>query len=470
MPELPPAAGKKRAAEDKPTLLPAFELVSSSPQLPRPTKRMRVSNSDNLSPSKQLPSKGVNEQSQYPTPVPTSSTGLMSSSPPQVRTNRPLQRTTSTQSSRTPLASVPTITLDVTGEPTLLGRSGRSSHYQINSSKYISRVHITAIYVTRAEHRNPRVEIVCLGWNGVRVHCQGQAWDLEKNDTFTSESKDSDIMVDVQGARVLLRWPVSGRRAITPDESDFSDNSPPRVNTAPLSPSSSPSRAVLQASLSPQINSAVPTSIDIQIYEDDEDDKENSLPDQPIQPTQSTIIMSQPFRSLQDAEEEFSDRDEENDPLVHAMGPFGHNLLPQMAAFSTGNVKEDAIAKTPERSLRLESSAEDQVNPVLNHVLNQLAYSRLSSTPLSMLLHNLPLDLNGDEKKIKAHDLQVLVDRTACVGEVRRAGKDAAGKQLESEYYYIPECDFDPSRRDAVVDGLRKPGLRTCRKQHKVCR
>ena len=36
-------------------------------------------------------------------------------------------------------------------------------------------------------------------------------------------------------------------------------------------------------------------------------------------------------------------------------------------------------------------------------------------------------------------------------------------------YYYIPDEDTDEQRRAAVVDGLRKPSLRNCRKQHKVC-
>ena len=61
-----------------------------------------------------------------------------------------------------------------------------------------------------------------------------------------------------------------------------------------------------------------------------------------------------------------------------------------------------------------------------------------------------------------------MLDATSCIGEVAREGKDAAGKPLESEYYYIAELDTDEQRRGAVVDGLKKPGLRACRKQHKV--
>ena len=372
---------------------------------------------------------------------------------------------------------MPALELDVTGLPTLMGRSGRVSHYQLSTNKYISRVHVTAAYITGERERNDRVEIVCLGWNGVKVHCQGQAWDLEKNDTFTSESKDADIMVDVHGTRVLLRWPVSGRKAVTPSESEFSQESPSRINVGlPLSPFSSPirHRPIQQALISspPHFGDTEGQENIIKIYEDEEEDKENALPNSAIEPTQSTAIMSQVLRSLheeaEEAEEEFSDRDEENEPLVHEMGPFGNNLLPRMASCSTDSIKVDTTVKQCEQPAKKKLSVEDQSDPVLNHVLNQLAYSRLSSTPLSILLNNLPSDLRGDDQ-VKLSDLKLLIEHTACVGEVCRAGKDAAGKPLESEYYYIPEQDFDAARRDAVVEGLRKPGLRNCRKQHKVC-
>jgi hypothetical protein len=64
--------------------------------------------------------------------------------------------------------------------------------------------------------------------------------------------------------------------------------------------------------------------------------------------------------------------------------------------------------------------------------------------------------------------LRSTIEATPCIGTIARQGKDAAGKALESEYYYMPEHDEDEQRRAAVVDGLRKPSLRNCRKQHKV--
>ena len=77
--------------------------------------------------------------------------------------------------------------------------------------------------------------------------------------------------------------------------------------------------------------------------------------------------------------------------------------------------------------------------------------------------------LPAEERKDLSKDqLRVVLESSSCIGTIARQGKDAAGKPLESEYYYIPEMDTDEQRRLAVTDGLRKPSLRSCRKQHKV--
>ena len=154
-----PVAGVKRPA---PSLLPAFE-PSSSPQLPRPIKRLAHAS----------PSKAFRERS-YPTPVPTSSTLIPSSSPPRLPgTRRPcLQRTLSAFSERAPLATVPSIELSRHGEPTLMGRSSNSSHYQLSTNKLISRIHVRAIYIPADPPASAKVKVDCMGWNGVKVHCQ----------------------------------------------------------------------------------------------------------------------------------------------------------------------------------------------------------------------------------------------------------------------------------------------------------
>ena len=383
-----------------------------------------------------------------------------------------------------------------------MGRSCKSSHYQMSTSKYISRIHVRAAYLSaKSEHPN-RVEIVCLGSNGIKIQCQGKSWELAPEDTFTSESQDSDIMVDVAGARVILRWPPVAGKVFTPDDSDVStdrENSPRRPNVAPVyrSPFSSPlrNRARLQSPVSPSpaignrdspiLDPQAITSAPIEIYEDDEQDLDGQDLDGPTQPTQP---MSQPLGQngggSEDEDSDFSNQDEENEPLVHAMGPFGDNLLPRMASFTTGatpsgphDVADPVQSSSKEEEVSgkrrplNEVTPIDSNGPVLNHIVNQLAYSRLSSVPLSTLLNNLPSELRETDqqrKKVEIEMLRALIDSTSCIGEVPRKGKDAAGKPLESEYFYVPENDFDLARRSAVVEDLRKPGLRSCRKQHKV--
>ena len=483
-----PVAGVKRPA---PSLLPAFEPFSSSPPLPRPVKRQ----------ARAPPSKyGVERK--YPTPIPTSSTGIIpSSSPPQLSRFPGLQRTVSNFSERAPLSTVPTIELDEHSQPTLMGRSSNSSHYQLSTNKLISRVHVRATYVPANPPGPKKVLVECVGWNGVKVHCQGRAWELRKGDSFTSETEDADIMVDVHDARVLLQWPRHHENKIsTPTDSDHSENSPRQVHAAVRrTPNQSPLRQQhvhSPVSPSPAVQVVHATSstffasdsgpATIHVYEDEP--SEDVQPTQ-IESTQSTQHLSQPLgTSLQDSipselneSKDFADGDEENDPIVHYFGPYGANISRRLESFTTGDspgrrpldpLKEASIS--PQRRQSSESTREGENGPIVNHVINQLAYSQRSSTPLSTLLDHLPAHLKqnspGSKENVRltVDSFVQMLDGTPCIGEVSREGKDAAGKPLESEYYYIPDMDTEEKRRNAVVEGLRKPGLRACRKQHKV--
>jgi hypothetical protein len=497
---VPAVAGVKRPA---PSLLPAFEPFSSSPSLPRPAKRV----------ARFPPSHYEKEKQKYPTPVPTSSTGILSSSPPQLpyTRRRGLARTLSTLSERAPLSTVPSVELDRHGQPILMGRSSNSSHYQLSTNKLISRIHVRAAYLAASPLAPHKVQVECVGWNGVKIHCQGRAWELRKGDSFTSETEDADIMVDVQDARVLLQWPKPALKISTPIDSDSpwdEDRSPGRMTATRPSLSESPLRRQQRlrspVSPSPAVNAAHTTSnpfaslasvsASVKVYEDERSEDEGlpAAAAAAAEATQSTQRESQPLAigaSLRESQSsinaesrEFSDFDEENDPVVHSFGPFGANLLPRMESFTTHSPARSPLrplkeptASPPKRRSSSESTREDGSNPITNHVINQLAFSRLSSTPLSTLMDHLPSHLKGaspgskENKPFTIGSLRNLLDATGCIGEVEREGKDAAGKRLESEYYYIPDLDEDVKRRDAVVDGLGKPGLRACRKQHKVC-
>jgi hypothetical protein len=473
-----PVAGSKRPAA---SLLPAFEPFSSSPTLPRPPKRNRDA---------------LNEDVTYPTPVPTSSTAILSSSPPRVATGRPpLQRLHSTVSERAPLSDVPTIELNPNGKPVRMGRSSASCHYQLSSNRLISRVHVEATYRPASTSlERDRVEIVCTGWNGIKVHCLGKVYDLVKGKKFSSDVQDVDIMVDVQDARVLLKWPPMPRLGpISSDEESSPTKRSRTLRRHSTPPSPSPLRArqrmVSPVSPSPAVKAALmpssppklpnsPSAEAVIVYEDAPSPEKSQ--EDPVTVSQSTQALSQQEQallatsqdSLLSSSQDFSDHDEENDPIIHSFGPFGQNLNHRMASFTAG---DSPRLGTPPRSFRPEplrpavspsqpTSFSDNFD-ITGHVINQLAFSRLSSTPLSTILSHLP----DEARAISKDELTALINTIDCVGHVSREGKDAAGKKLESEYYYIPDGDKDEKRKEAVVNDLMKPGLRACRKQHKVC-
>ncbi|EDO65102.2 hypothetical protein GE21DRAFT_5541 [Neurospora crassa] len=526
-PTLPSVAGIKRPA---PSLLPPFEPLSSSPGLPRPSKRQATSNAF----------------LKYPTPIPTSSTGILSSSPPRVGYNygyaapymapRPgLQRTLSTVSERAPLSDVRAVVMKENGETLLMGRSSNSSHYQLSSNRLVSRVHVHARYIPATEALEPnKVEITCTGWNGLKLHCQGQTWELAKGDSFTSETEGAEIMIDVHDTRVLVQWPPreKDRDSSAPlsdsswDEtprpmrrgrrpgSDSDEGSPirrPRRISSPESPTPA-NGSTSKADLDDLLSDNDEDGAAVEIYEDEEEDEQElpKLTDTGRGDTTLITSVDQSFSISSDlsdpqSDEDYADQDpdEENDPIIPSFGPCGENLSSRLESFTTAT--SPPRARTPDRDYSgssdgeragsvtpkpLKSSSENvagaswQASPtpaprspspvsklseeltatISNHVINQLAFSRLSSTPLSTIMNNLPAD---DRRQVTKDELRRLIEATACIGIIERQGKDAAGKPLESEYYYVPEFDTDEHRRLAVTDGLRKPSLRACRKQHK---
>ena len=499
-PTLPTAAGKKRPAA---ALLPAFEPLSSSPGLPRPSKRHASSQAF----------------LKYPTPVPTSSTGILSSSPPRLGPRPAPQRTLSTLSDRAPLSSVPSVDLKENGEMVLMGRSSSSSHYQLSANRLISRVHVKARYIAATNPLEPnKIEIICNGWNGLKLVCQGQTWELAKGDSFTSETEGAEIMINVQDARVFVRWP---RRDKDQDalghlsDSTWDESPRPRVprggselhcsplrRTTRLTSPESPTPANVSTSNS-SLDSLLPPHIEdddapVEIYEDASADEKP--PQRPMPRNVEASFMTQVADSFSsDLSDPQSDDENdpvgENDPILQSFGPFGPNISGRLGSFTAFTPRKapgarDSLAAVLESSPLSATSPLGLVNTnspstghsaappaattglsaeatatITNHVVNQLAFSRLSSTPLSTIMSALPAE---ERRRVTADQLRVLIESTPCVGIIRRQGKDAAGKPLESEYYYTPELDTDEHRRLAVTDGLRKPSLRNCRKQHKV--
>lgn len=390
-----------------------------------------------------------------------------------------------------------------------MGRSSTSSHYQLSANRLISRVHVEARYIPASLPLEPnKVEIKSKGWNGVKLHCQGRTWELAKDDTFTSETENAEIMLDVQDARVLVAWPErdSKENSGAQTDSSWDDENSPRARATAVSARgqiihSSPLRRAqrLESPVSPtpagpahsstKLSDLFSDSVEpdvVKVYEDESspDNAQDIAAGHSMVSTQAATSFpapgfDSPSSELSEPEEE-QDPDEENDPIVHSFGPFGANISSRMAAFTAGGSPERTKERpqnttSPKTRSSSEATPEADAIPIVNHVVNQLAFSRLSSTPLSVIMNHLPADLRGsnptlpENKGLTKSDLCKFLNSTRSIGEIHREGKDAAGKPLESEYYYIPDEDTDVQRRAAVVDGLRKPSLRNCRKQHKVC-
>ncbi|KAF2821142.1 hypothetical protein CC86DRAFT_303289 [Ophiobolus disseminans] len=489
-------------AAPRPCLLPAFgdDTTFSSSPFPRPASKRKF---DDDSPS--FPKQVLKY---FPTPVPsvpTSSTGIVSSSP---HHDRPvMQRTVSALSERTPLGAVPTVDLPSDGEVVRMGRSSNTSDYQLSTNRLISRVHVQAAYhAPTATYPNGKIEVECLGWNGAKIHCRGCVFDLAKGDIYTSENPSTEIMLDVQDTRVMIAWPAIPAPKLSWDseeedmptptrrrvKEDF-DSSPPVVPRSPVSQSPIRQPIFGGLGLGP-----------VRIFEDANASEEEVKADSP-EPAEKTFIRpAAPYLDLSQesaahstkssmlssfGEDDFSDGDEENDPVVHSFGPFGQNILNGLASFSTATptqsntprLRAPLLSPSPRRPsievLRFKDS------PIKNHVINQLAFSRIHSQPLSAIHSNLPAELRACAMKsmetkdvsdasttvpqLSRQDLKKILDDTPCIGEIPRAGKDAAGQPLENEFYYVPEMDTNQMRRETITAGTRSTGLRSVRKTHK---
>ena len=501
------ASPTAQSSRSRPALLPAFEPLPSSPALASSRSAKRKYDDRNA------------DIKHYPTPIPTSSTGILPSSPPAARPG--LNRTVSTISTleeRAPLGTVPTVEVPLSGESVNIGRSANSSDYQLSANRLISRVHICAMYLApSAEHSYGEILIKCLGWNGAKVHCKNEIYQLAKGDTFASDRPEAQIIVDVLETRVLIAWPRrdgAGEQSETgweeEDETptrnvakanvaqeDF-PSSPPLmpgrlqspVSPSPLQPANLTASATFITSDPPDINA----DGGIQVYEDHDsaDDQQQSPSQRRGTPQYSSHTLSDrsPLKiSKSNNSCEFgdhSDSNEENDPIINSFYTSGDNLL---SRFESIKSKPDTTPErhrprllannspnSPQRGASSGSSQKLQTSPIKNHIINQLAFSRVHSTPLSTIWNNLPAELksteslsdNRSDASLSNADLKAILDSTPCVGEINREGKDAAGKALENEFYYVPELDIDDMRRNAVVEGMGKPGLRAVRKQHKV--
>ena len=344
-----------------------------------------------------------------------------------------------------------------------------------------------------------------MGWNGCKVHCRGEIVELAKGECFVSDKPMAQIIVDVQDTRVMLVWPKeqsrdppsigsrspwavespSKRRMVSAPQ--FGSSPPPFLPPLPQSPKSPTPAVNLNATFASTFRAD--EGEEVQVYEDhlsDEDAPHDPSPTPEMASPSKLLtnpkedLLTTSHATVGSEQEEFSEHDEENDPVVHSFGPFGENILSKFQSFTSYSPerKRKPLESSFNSPGRTTSAPKPSLSPVKNHVINQLAYSRIHSLPLSTIHTNLPAELRGAMAKpsdyenrhiMSSSELKTILDEIPCVGEISREGKDAAGKLLESEFYYVPEMDNDEMRRQAVTTSLGKTSIRAARKQHKVC-
>lgn len=133
---------------------------------------------------------------------------------------------------------------------------------------------------------------------------------------------------------------------------------------------------------------------------------------------------------------------------------------------SVMNKKKSRKSKEPTPDLKREPSPEpmhiEDEEQIKNVIANYLAFSRLNSNPLSTIRSS-----NNLLRDMPRSQLREVLGNISCVGVIPRDGKDAAGKPLEEEYFYMPENDDDDHRKSLVQNSRGGGGLRSCRRTHK---
>lgn len=440
---------------------------------------------------------------------------------------------------RCPLSSVTLVRVPLSGKLVTIGRSSQSCTYALSSrNKLVSRIHVSISFKC-GKHRNQKLAFKCLGWNGCTVIVPAVAGGSVggQTDYFVPKGEELEvdyvhgITVDVRGERVLVetiddlneegeetdeemfvragsmskldvRTDVIDKECAV-EEEQLAQTKAARVILPPSSPPMMPSvhevdieaEGALDPSHRLQINdhdlqplhldetkSCAKTidskkeSADVLVATIFDEGKENVPPSQSSESQKVEVVQpqSQPHTPSRkrNASEALLD-------MTPAQSPAKKTLLNN----------EFELQHQQQQNNTIEAIAASQHNgdpndQILHLICNHLAFSRLNSTPLSLLKKSIPKLSDVTLAELESTLLLPVVPTTPgasavaiatsresavpCVGVIERCGKDAAGKPLEREFYYIPEHDDDEDRR-LMVEQLKggRSGLRACRKTHK---
>lgn len=466
----------------------------------------------------------------YPTPNPSSSTGVRSSSPARqnatITNNTEIVQTPDRASSpqestflgsenveyKDPLNDVLRAKI-TSNHTTTLGRSSRCDYFV--KSKFASRVHLKLQY----DSERNELSILCKGFNGCVINFGTQIYGyvkqvsnhlfyFQKIEEFEIKS-DDEIFHDIslfRGEQITVPYMDSLTLEIKDhvtvldvcnDDSETEDELPvlntrfssvepgkieqvERINVTAVesgevkeveeksvkdvegNPIEKVDEAKAEETESKSIEKTpveepVEEPVEVKSDESTQDVKESSQDDsesietlqnkptitkkshQPLQPKSESSLNKIPQSRRRKAEPGISPQKKK--PLIKHLQP--RDKISQL------NIKE------------IVSTVEDLAS-VENVLINHLAFSRTSQTPLYTLQTVSAITQNLSRTQLRAVLFQI-----QSIGTIYRKGKDAAGKPLDEEYYYDVEKDDDLERTKLVSSIKGASGLRNCRKTHK---
>ncbi|CAM9019049.1 unnamed protein product [Wickerhamomyces anomalus] len=423
----------------------------------------------------------------YPTPNPSSSTGVRSSSPARqnatITNNTEIVQTPDRASSpqestflgsenveyKDPLNDVLRAKI-TSNHTTTLGRSSRCDYFV--KSKFASRVHL------KLQYDSERNELSILFSNHLFYFQKIEEFEIKSDDeifhdislfrgeqitvpymdSLTLEIKDHVTVLDVcnDDSETEDELPVLNTRfsSVEPgkieqverinvtavESGEVKEVEEKSVKDVEGNPIEKVDEAKAEETESKSIEKTPVEVKPVEVKSDEVNSRSTTKKsNQPLQPKSESSLNKIPQSRRRKAEPGISPQKKK--PLIKHLQP--RDKISQL------NIKE------------IVSTVEDLAS-VENVLINHLAFSRTSQTPLYTLQTVSAITQNLSRTQLRAVLFQI-----QSIGTIYRKGKDAAGKPLDEEYYYDVEKDDDLERTKLVSSIKGASGLRNCRKTHK---
>ena len=285
---------------------------------------------------------------------------------------------------RRPLSSIPILRPKLFGEIITIGRSSVQCTHAIPKqwlNLHISRIHVVISYQCASRE----ISISCLGLNPIYVNTPYETHKLEKNDEM-SFREGEDVKINIAGYVVIVEAPEPSTEEV---QTSLPSLLPPITTTTFTEPEKKSQTRDVDFSLGlssplpmpkhgPELSSHPRQEQEIQIYRDIANSPSRSSLSPP--PAPENVSPSEPM----------SHSSKSSPPTDHAL---------------------------------------------LDALLTTLIFTEVKPTPLPRLV----ADLTHRMSNVQPEHIKSVLTATPCVGIVHRSGKDAAGKELSDEYYYIAE-------------------------------